>query len=331
MKRAIFLCGNENNVKRVYGLAAKEKIRKYYQLSDTVYSAEDIGKADFSGVEAVFSTWGMPVVTEEQIKESFPSLKAVYYAAGTVQAFARPFIRCGVAVHSAWIANAVPVVEYAVSQILLANKGFYRMLPLTRQSYRAAATDFKNYVGNFGAKVGILGDGAIGSRVIDELLRYKLEIYVFSITMTKEQAEAKGVRLATMSEIFSECDVISNHLANNEQTKGIINAGLIAKMKSYSTFINTGRGAQVDESALIDKLKSDPTVTAVLDVTYPEPPVEGSPFYTLPNAFLTPHVAGSAGEEVKRMAEYMADECERAERGEPTLYGVTEKMLETMA
>ena len=111
----------------------------------------------------------------------------------------------------------------------------------------------------------------------------------------------------------------------------MISRPLLERVKPYTTFINTGRGRQVDESALIDRLRDDPTFTAVLDVTYPEPPIEGSPLYTLPNVFLTPHIAGSAGNEVGRMGEYMQEEAHRFCLEEEPLYEVTAKMLETMA
>jgi phosphoglycerate dehydrogenase-like enzyme len=68
-----------------------------------------------------------------------------------------------------------------------------------------------------------------------------------------------------------------------------------------------------------------------LDVTDPEPPVEGHPFYTLSNCLLTPHIAGSAGDEVARMGTYMAQECQAYLAGAPTRYEVTEEMLQTMA
>nr|MBQ4320492.1 glycerate dehydrogenase [Clostridia bacterium] len=78
-------------------------------------------------------------------------------------------------------------------------------------------------------------------------------------------------------------------------------------------------------------LKEVPTRCAVLDVTFPEPAAPESPFYTMPNVYLTPHIAGSLGNEVHRMAEYMAEEAIAFEEGRPTRYGVTLKMLETMA
>ena len=103
-------------------------------------------------------------------------------------------------------------------------------------------------------------------------------------------------------------------------------------MMPYSTFINTGRGAQLIEEDLIRMLRERPDVTAILDVTYPkEPPERDHPFYSMPNCILTPHIAGSLGNEVIRMSEYMAEEFEAYLKGEPTRYEVSLKMLETMA
>jgi phosphoglycerate dehydrogenase-like enzyme len=102
-------------------------------------------------------------------------------------------------------------------------------------------------------------------------------------------------------------------------------------MRENAVFINTGRGAQVIEEDLVRILRERPDLTALLDVTYPEPPVCDHPFYTLPNCLLTPHIAGSAGDEVARMGEYMLDEYKAYLNGEACKYEVSMKMLETMA
>ena len=82
----------------------------------------------FARTRVIFSSWGMPALTEAQIAAHFPNLEAVYYAAGTVQYFARPFLKRGVRVFSAWAANGVPVVEFTVAQIVLAGKGYFQSL-----------------------------------------------------------------------------------------------------------------------------------------------------------------------------------------------------------
>ena len=329
--RAIFLCDDKANVARVYGGKTAERLRAAFDLDETVYTLSELDDVRFQEVEVIFSTWGMPNVESEKIKKCLPKLKALFYAAGSVQNFARNFLESGVRVFSAWRANAIPVVDYTLAQIILANKGFYSLSRICKEDYERAHQTLERYNGNYNAKVGIIGDGAIGGQVIRRLKDYNLQVYVFSITMTQEEARALGVELASLEQIFSECDVISNHLANNEKTKKMIGAELINRLKPYATFINTARGAQVDEAALIAKCKSDPTITAVLDVTDPEPPAPNSELYALENVVLTPHIAGSSGEEVKRMGEYMADEAARYLAEEACLFEVTPDMLKTMA
>ena len=111
----------------------------------------------------------------------------------------------------------------------------------------------------------------------------------------------------------------------------MLSGALFEKMRPYATFLNTGRGAQVVEADLIKVLKARPDLTAILDVTFPEPPEEGSELYSLPNCILTPHIAGSSGNEVRRMGECMEAEYQNFIQNRPCKYEVTLEMLKTMA
>ena len=315
-------------------MCKRQNSKKVYATDDTVYTKEEVlsEPEKFKATEYVFSTWGMPTFTEEEIKRCLPSLKAVFYGAGTVQAFARPFLNCGVKVFSAWAANAVPVAEYTVAQIILANKGFFSSSRIAKTGDRKAASQcFHSYPGNYEVKIGIIGAGMIGKLVIKMLKNYNLEVLVFDPFLPDEKAKELGVRKVDLEAIFKECQVVSNHLANNEQTQGMLHGKLFESMLPYSTFINTGRGAQVVEADLINTLKKRSDLTALLDVTLPEPPESDSELYTLPNCILTPHIAGSAGNEVRRMGEYMKAEYANFTSDKPCQYEVTLKMLETMA
>ncbi|MBQ8344877.1 MAG: hydroxyacid dehydrogenase, partial [Clostridia bacterium] len=251
---------------------------------------------------------------------------------GTVQSFARPFLNCGVKVFSAWGANAVPVAEMTVAQMILANKGYFLTNRLYHEKGKRVAKDaFMGCRGNYGETVGIIGAGMIGKLVIQMLKQYNLKVIVFDPFLSDERAEELGVEKCGLAELFERAFTVSNHLANNEQTKGMLTYELFSRMRKNAVFINTGRGAQVVEEDLVRVLRERPDLTALLDVTYPEPPVEGHPFYTLPNCLLTPHIAGSAGDEVERMGEYMLAECQAYLHGEPCRYEVTEAMLATMA
>lgn len=127
MHQGIFL-GDEKAINRVYPEAVRAALAKICALKETVYPKAAVLDAPerFADTAYIFSTWGMPAFTEREIETCFPKLRAVFYAAGTVQAFARPFLARGVQVFSAWAANAVPVAEYTAAQIVLANKGFYQ-------------------------------------------------------------------------------------------------------------------------------------------------------------------------------------------------------------
>lgn len=332
--KSIFLCENTEIIRKVYNTETVEALKKEAGLADNCYNRDSVlsNPKQFSNIKAIFSTWGMPQFTEEEIRHCFPSLQHIFYAAGTVQEFARPFLSCGVAVHSAWAANAIPVAEYTVSQILLANKGFFRTaqnmsVGKLKECYNAK----DHYPGNYGAAVGIIGAGMVGKQVIKLLHSYNLPIKVFDPFLPNETAKALHVIKCSLKELFSNCTVISNHLANNAQTCGMLNRPLFSSMKPYATFINTGRGAQVVENDLAAVLTERPDLTAILDVTNPEPPNKGHLFYTLPNCILTPHIAGSSGDEVHRMAAYMLEEYHRTAAGESGKYSISLKMLETMA
>lgn len=332
--KTVFLCNDKNNPSRVYSAETRKELGVLSGLSDKVYSKDDVikNKDLFSRTEYIFSTWGMPEFTQEEISEIFPSLRCIFYGAGTVQYFARPFLEKGIKVFSAWAANAVPVAEYTVAQIILANKGFFATSRYQSTGELQKAAVLKEcYPGSFGEYVGIIGAGMIGTLVIEMLKNYNLKIKVFDPFLSDEKAEKLGVEKCSLEEVFSDCFVVSNHLANNKETQNILKKKHFESMRKYATFINTGRGAQVVENDLCEVLAARDDLTAILDVTHPEPPAKEHPFYKLPNCILTPHIAGSYGDEVKRMGDYMLEEYKKYTAGICSEYEVTLKMLETMA
>jgi phosphoglycerate dehydrogenase-like enzyme len=150
--------------------------------------------------------------------------------------------------------------------------------------------------------------------------------------LSDEQAAELGVeKVSSLMEAFQRGFVVSNHLANVPETRGLLTGEHFASMRKNATFINTGRGATVVEEDMIRVFQERDDLTALLDVTYPEPPVEDSPLYTMPNVHLTTHIAGSLGDEVVRMADYAIEEFQAWTQGQPLRYAVTLEMLPTMA
>ena len=334
MKKAVFI-GSAGSVANVYSPEVMSALHDELTFeTDHVIAKNELDSYfdTLSHADYIFSTWGMPHFTREEIKKYLPNVKALFYGAGSVQGFAREFLEEGVAVFSAWAANAVPVADYTFAEIMLASKGYFNRYHRASEGSEWQGRSRGGYPGIYEIKVGILGAGMIGKMVIERLKTLeKVDILVFDPFLPDEKAEQLGVRKCSLETIFEECDVISNHLANNSETVGIINKTHFSKMKPCSSFINTGRGAQVVEADMIEALKRDSSISAVLDVTFPEPPEKDSPLYTLDNVFLTPHIAGSLGNEVHRMGEYMLDELRAYDSGKPVKYSVSLEMLKTMA
>lgn len=331
MKIALF-GSNSLQFSKVYTPAVLSELSKYGILSERI-SKKNINKQkDFlQDCEIAFATWGMPRLSKEEIKEYLPSLKVLFYSAGTVQYFARPFLESGVRIFSAFAANAVPVAEYTASQIMLASKGFFQ----ASKSYRIAPlyslVHANSSPGNFHTKVGIIGLGAIGTRVAEKLRDSDIELYAFDPFVSKEKAAELDVKLCTLEEIFSDCDVITNHLANKKELKNFFRFRHFNSMKKHSVFINTGRGAQVSELSLSLSLLLHPSHTFVGDVIKAEYFPYLSPLFWCRNAILTPHIAGSTGNEPQRMAYLMIEELKSFLEGKEASYEIKLSDLEKMA
>jgi phosphoglycerate dehydrogenase-like enzyme len=316
----------------VYTPEVMDKLKGYGELSPLINRKNLEENKDFlADCEIGFSTWGMPKFTEEEIKKYMPRLKMLFYAAGTVQYFAKPFLDCGVRVFSAFAANAIPVAEYTFAQITLAAKGYFQAAKRYRIAPLSALAFAHGCPGNYRAKIGLVGLGTIGSMVAEKLKALDVEVYAYDPFVSKEKAQTLNVTLVSLEKLFSECDVISNHLANKKELDNIFNYKLFKLMKKHSTFINTARGAQVSEFGLAASLIAHPSKTVVADVIKSEFFPYVSPLFWCHNAVLTPHIAGSGGNEPPRMVYYMMTELEHYLNSQPVQFEVTSEMLAHMA
>lgn len=152
-----------------------------------------------------------------------------------------------------------------------------------------------------GKKMGIVGLGNIGHATARIAQAFGMEVCVYS---SKPQfVLPSGIKKMDLDELFAECDVISLHCPLTPDTKEMVNAERLSKMKSNAILINTGRGPLINEQDLADALNEGRIAAAGLDVLSVEPSVEGNPLLTARNCFITPHIAWATLEARTRLME----------------------------
>lgn len=262
---------------------------------------------DLSSVEVILGTWGMPVLSASFL-DRMPSLRAVFYAAGSVRPFVTPASwERGIRIFSSAQANALPVAEFTFAQMVLSLKAVPRIRIRDREGWLAAEEGKRAIRGNFAVRVGLVSYGIIARRVRELLKACAHEVLVYDPFLSAEEAAREGVTLVGLEALFASCEVVSLHTPLLPETRGLIREEHLASMKEGATFINTARGAVVDQRALAAVLKRRPDLTAILDVLEQEPPAAEEPLLSLPNAWIYPHLAGAIGHEYQRFLHAMAD------------------------
>jgi phosphoglycerate dehydrogenase-like enzyme len=330
MVKGIYIL-NEDAYEKIYGIDTRRQIASLVDIVAPPQTAEMIidDLSPLSAVDVIFSGWGM-VKLDEIILDAAPHLKVIFYGSGSIRGFTTDSAwERDVRITSAYAANAVPVAEFSLAQIILCLKrGWY---------YTSTIKNLGKYPpkvhvpGAYGSTVGLISLGMIGRMVAERLQKLDLHVIAYDPYVSEQEGVELGVKMCTLEDIFQRADVISLHTPWLPETVGMITGKLIASMKRGATFINTARGAIVNEREMIGVLQKREDLFAVLDVTYPEPPEQGSPLYSMPNVVLTPHIAGSMDSECQRMGDYMLAELKRYLGGKPLQWEITREKAKILA
>ncbi|WP_307802383.1 hydroxyacid dehydrogenase [Cellulomonas fengjieae] len=288
----------------------------------------DEGRARLAEADVLVTSWGAPPITLEQL-DAAPRLRAVLHAAGSVRGLLPDAAwDRGIVVTSAADENARPVAEYTLAAIILAGKRapFLAAEARTRRGGWSFAVEREDLT-NRGRTVGIVGWSRIGRRTVELLDVLETDaVLVADPTITAEDLAGTGAELVDLAELLRRSDIVSLHAPALPETHHLIGAAELALMPDGATLVNTARGALVDTAAL-EREAAAGRLSAILDVTDPEPLPATSVLYDLPNVMLTPHIAGSLGSEARRMSDHALDELERLTLGQPVLAPVTREHL----
>jgi len=316
----------------IYGPEERKEIAKYVdiyarpQTSQTILVNPELLK----DADVIFSGWHMPKMTR-QFLDASPNLKVVFYGAGSIKNFITDEVwQRNIIITSAYAANAIPVAEYTFAQIICCLKRVWH--------HAIKIKNERNYLplravvpGSYNSTVGIISAGMTGRLVCKMLQQLSVKVLVYDPYADLGLAEELNVELCSLEDIFKRSNVVSIHTPLLTETHGFITGKHIAMMKPDSSIINTARGALIRENEMIEVLKRRKDITAVLDVTSPEPPVNTSDLYTLDNVIITPHLAGSTGDECRRMGKYMTEELMRYVNNEPLKWAISQKRAHVLA
>jgi phosphoglycerate dehydrogenase-like enzyme len=182
-------------------------------------------------------------------------------------------------------------------------------------------------IGNHGRRVGVIGASRIGRKVIELLRPFDLAVSLSDPYVDDSAARELDVSLLGLDDLLRTSQIVTVHAPETPETRHLIGRRELALMPDRAVLINTARGSLVDTDALVGELRTG-RLSAVLDVTDPEPLPADSPLHDLPNAFVTPHLAGSQGNELARLGLAVVAEAERVAAGEAVAYPVDFEALE---
>ncbi|MYU05247.1 hydroxyacid dehydrogenase [Streptomyces sp. SID8366] len=277
--------------------------------------------------EVLVTGWGCPRLDAAAL-DGAPKLRAVLHAAGSVKGFTTAEVwRRGILVSSAADANALPVAEYALAMILLTGKDVFAQREELRERRGFPCGAILPGLGNHGRRVGVVGASRVGRRLIALLRPHDLAVTLADPTVDTAGAGRLGVPLLPLDDLLRTSDIVTLHAP---ATRHLIGARELALMPTGAVLLNTARGSLVDHDALAAEVRAG-RLRAVLDVTDPEPLPAGSPLYDLPGAFVTPHLAGSQGNEVARLGRVVVEEAARLAAGEALRHAVDPDTLDRMA
>ena len=259
-----------------------------YNTTQNQLTGEEI-REKLIGADVVITGWGSPML-DKTVLEGNDTLKIIAHTGGTVTSVVDDYAyEKGIKVLSGNDVYAESVAESIVAYSLLG----LRKIPKYMQAVKE--NGWYDYVskwdGLLDQTVGFVSFGMIPKHLVRLLKPFRVKIKVYSSHISDEELLEYGMERASLEEVFSTCKVISVHSALTEKTYHMIGKELIEKIPDGAVFVNTSRGAVIDEEALIEELKKD-RFTAVLDVYEQEPMPADYPLRRMNNVYAIPHMGG---------------------------------------
>ncbi|MBV8396008.1 MAG: phosphoglycerate dehydrogenase [Actinobacteria bacterium] len=219
--------------------------------------------------------------------------------------------RRGIVVANAPESNVVSAAEHTIGLLV----ALARNIPQAHSALAQGRWERSKWGGVELAEktLGVLGFGRIGQQVARRAIGLQMRVIAYDPFVAAERYRELGVEQGTLDDVLARADFLTLHLPANEETRGLVNAEAIAKMKDGVRIVNAARGDLIDDDALIAALDSGKVAGAALDV-FTEEPYSG-PLLEAPNLILTPHLAASTDEAQDRAGVIVAEQVAAALAG----------------
>ena len=330
MKISVLVNGEKRNT--VFGEKYYERLRKQGDLF--IYDKDDFEDMDYvhefvKGSEVIITSWSSPKISKE-ILDLCPDLKLVLHAAGSIKPImSDEYVAKKIPISNSACAIGEGVAETALGFALSACKGFYQLNANTSKGLWGESRDLivKDF---YDIKVGVISGGFVGRHMVKLLKNFHVDILMYDPILSKEQIEEIGATKVELNELMAESDVVTIHAPSIPATDNMINKDNLKLMKEGAVLINTARGSIINEADLIAELRRH-RIFACIDVTNPEPPTPLNELRFMDNVVLTPHIAGTVTNGLKRIALHVCEELERFNKGEKLKAGVNLDNLDKLA
>jgi phosphoglycerate dehydrogenase-like enzyme len=290
---------------------AYRRLREWAEVSyfDTLPGGEDRLIDRIRDAELVINIRSSSKFTPT-VFESCPRLRLLsLWGTGTDNVDLEAASRRGVIVTNTPGVSAISIAEHCLALLI----ALARRMPAVDAQVRRGDWPRAQSSQLYGKALGIIGLGAIGR----QFARIGAGIGMRVIAWTMHPKPDAEVEMVTLDRLYEASDVVSLHLRLSEQTRGMIGRAQFQRMKRTAIFLNTARGAIVDEAAMVDALASGRLAGAGLDVFETEPLPPGHPLTQLPNVVLTPHSAGITPEALEAGLQMSVDNVRNYLDGRP--------------
>ncbi|GAA5087099.1 phosphoglycerate dehydrogenase-like enzyme [Thermocatellispora tengchongensis] len=288
--------------------------------------------AALAEAEILITGWGCPRI-DAAVLSAAPRLRALVHAAGTVKAHVDPVVfESGVVVSSAAEANAVPVADYTIAMLVLGAK---QVFSRARRYAAATAGTPPDWLAGDGTglhhcTVGVVGASRIGRHVLRRLRRFDVEVLLYDPYVNAAEAARLGAEPVGLDDLCRRSHLVTVHAPALPETRHMLDARRLDLLPENAVVVNTARGSLIDTQALTRACATG-RISAILDVTDPEPLPPGHPLLAMPNVLVTPHLAGAQGRELRRLGDFAVAEVDRLLNGAPLVGRVEPEHLPHIA